>query len=313
MRETYQRRVERGRTVKKFLCLLLSLFLLLPAMAGAETVVTSFYPVWILALNLTENIGSLKVVNLAEHTAGCLHDYSLQNSDMAVLSGADVLLVNGAGMESFLPVITSAYPDLPVVDATAGLPLFSESGIVEFGEAEEGEEVNSHLWLDPQRAAGMASNLAEGLIRLFPDREKQITENLNAYRGRLLALDETLRDGLSGTQRKVIDFHEAFPYFAEACGLSAAAIVNKEPEDTLPTAQLVRVAELIRSEEHLPLILKSAEEDPAVNTLVNETGVPVCELDPMTSGPEDPPLDYYETVMVRNMTALQQALQKPLD
>lgn len=295
--------------MKKFLCLLFSLLLLLPVLGNAETVVTSFYPVWILALNLTDRIDSLHVVNMAENTTGCLHDYSLQNSDMAVLSGADVLLINGAGMESFLPVITSAYPDLPVVDATSGLPFLSKSGIVEFGEEAEGEEVNSHLWLDPQRAAGMAANLADGLIRLFPDREKQITENLNVYRSRLIVLDETLREGLSGTQRKVIIFHEALPYFAEACGLSAAAIVNKEPEDTLPTAQLVRVAELIRSEEHLPLILKSAEEDPAVNTLVNETGVPVCVLDPMTSGPEDPPLDYYEAVMIRNMTALQNAMQ----
>ena len=227
---------------------------------------------------------------------------------MAVLSGADALLINGSGMESFLPVITSAYPELPVIDATAGLPFLSESDIVEIGEAEKGEEVNSHLWLDPQRAAGMASNLADGLIRLFPDCEQQITENLNAYRDRLLALDETLREALSGTQRKVIIFHEAFPYFAEACGLPVAAVINKEPEDSLPTAQLVRVAELIKTGESMPLILKSAEEDPAVNTLVNETGVSVCELDPMTSGPEDPPLDYYETVMIQNMKALQDAL-----
>ena len=295
--------------MKKILSLLLSLLLLFPALACAETVVTSFYPVWILTLNLTNGIEDLEVLNLAENTTGCLHDYSLQNSDMAVLSRADALLINGSGMESFLPVITSAYPELPVIDATAGLPFLSESDIVEIGEAEKGEEVNSHLWLDPQRAAGMASNLADGLIRLFPDCEQQITENLNAYRDRLLALDETLREALSGTQRKVIIFHEAFPYFAEACGLPVAAVINKEPEDSLPTAQLVRVAELIKTGESMPLILKSAEEDPAVNTLVNETGISVCELDPMTSGPEDPPLDYYETVMIRNMKALQEALQ----
>ena len=294
--------------MKKILSLLLSLLLLFPALACAETVVTSFYPVWILTLNLTNGIEDLVVLNLAENTTGCLHDYSLQNSDMAVLSGADALLINGSGMESFLPVITSAYPELPVIDATAGLPFLSESDIVEIGEAEKGEEVNSHLWLDPQRAAGMASNLADGLIRLFPDCEQQITENLNAYRDHLLALDETLREALSGTQRKVIIFHEAFPYFAEACGLPVAAVINKEPEDSLPTAQLVRVAELIKTGESMPLILKSAEEDPAVNTLVNETGVSVCELDPMTSGPEDPPLDYYETVMIQNMKALQDAL-----
>ena len=295
--------------MKKNLCLLLSLLLLLPVLSVAETIVTSFYPVWILTLNLTEGIDGIDVINLAEPSTGCLHDYTLQNSDMIVLSKADALLVNGAGMESFLPVITGAYPDLPVIDATAGLPFLGESEIVEIGEPEEGETVNSHLWLDPQRAAGMAANLADGLIRLMPGRELQISENLKQYRDRLLALDETFREELGKPQRKVIVFHEAFPYFAEACGLQVAAVVNKEPEDTLPTAQLVRVAELIRSEEEQPLILKSPEEDPAVNTLVYETGIPVCELDPMTSGPENPPLDYYESVMILNLKTLRDALR----
>ena len=64
------------------------------------------------------------------------------------------------------------------------------------------------------------------------------------------------------------------------------------------------MSKLIGAEERMPLILKSAEEDPAVNTLVNETGIPVCELDPMTSGPENPPLDYYEAVMLQNVAVL---------
>lgn len=294
--------------MKKILSFLLALFLLIPTLACAETIVTSFYPVWILTLNLTDGLEGVEVVNLASPSTGCLHDYTLQNSDMAALSKANAFLINGAGMESFLPVITSAYPNLPVIDATAGLPFLTESDIVEIGEAEEGEEVNAHLWLDPQRAAGMAANLAEGLIRLMPDRAQQISENLSAYRQRLQALDDTLREELKLSGRKVIIFHEAFPYFAEACGLTTAAVVNKEPEDALPTAQLIRVVELVRSESQMPVVLKSAEEDPAVNVLVNETGVPVCELDPITTGPENPPLDYYETVMIRNMQKLQESM-----
>ena len=294
--------------VKKFLILLLTLALFLPALAGAETVVTSFYPVWLLALNLTEGVDGVEVVNLAENTSGCLHDYTLQHSDMIVLSHADALLVNGAGMEPFLPVITGAYPDLPVIDATEGLPFLTESDIVEIGEKEEGETVNSHLWMDPQRAAGMAANLAEGLIRLMPDREQQITANLEQFRNRLLALDETLRDGLKNSDRKVIIFHEAFPYFAEACGLQVAAVVNKEHDDDLPAASLSRILALIGSENPLPVVIKSGETDRSVEVLVNETGVPVCVLDPLTSGPADPPADYYETVMLRNMMLLQEVL-----
>jgi len=295
--------------MKRILSLLLAVFFLLPSLAGAETLVTSFYPVWLLTLNLTDGVDGVEVVNLAAPSVGCLHDYSLQNSDMVVLSGADALLINGAGMESFLPVIAGAYPDLPVIDATDGLPFLAEGGIVQIGDAPEGEAVNSHLWLDPQRAAGMAANLAEGLIRLLPDREQRITQNLEEFRERLLALDETIRDEAKGFSRKVIIFHEAFPYFAEACGLPVSAVVNKEPEDDLSPAGLSRILTLISEESPLPLIIKSAETDRSVEVLVHETGVPVCELDPLTTGPSDPPLDYYETVMLQNVKTLLSALQ----
>ena len=62
--------------MKKLLALLLVLTLFLPALAAAETIVTSFYPVWILTLNLTEGIEGVSVVNLAEPATGCLHDYT---------------------------------------------------------------------------------------------------------------------------------------------------------------------------------------------------------------------------------------------
>ena len=294
--------------MKKALVFILAFLLMFPALSGAETVVTSFYPVWILTLNLAEGVDGLDVVNLAEPVTGCLHDYTLQPSDMVVLSKADALLINGAGMESFLPVITGEFPDLPVIDATEGLPFLRESDIVQIGEAEEGETVNSHLWMDPQRAAGMAANLAAGLVQLLPDQEQQITENLERFRKSLLDLDETLREGLGQAGRKVIIFHEAFPYFAEASGLNTAVIVNKEPDDDLSSAALSRILDFISKEDPLPLVIKSAEPDPSVNVLVQETGMPVCELDPLTSGPENPPVDYYQTVMLHNMLLLQEAM-----
>lgn len=285
--------------MRKITALLLVL-LLLPLASFAETIVTSFYPVWIFTLNLTEGIDEIEVVNLAGPATGCLHDYELQNSDMVTLSGADALLVNGAGMESFLPVVTRACPDLPVIDASAGLP------VIETGDG----EANAHLWLDPQRAVGMVTNLAEGLIRLMPQHAEKITANLEGYKARLTAVGETLQGGAEQTEsRSVVILHEALPYFAEACGLKVCAAVDKEPEEDLGTSELVRILELIRSQDPLPLILKSREEDRAVGILAAESGAPVCELDPMTTGPENPPLDYYETVMIGNYRTLLAAFE----
>ena len=289
--------------MKRLFAILLILFLLCPLAACAETVVTSFYPIWLMALNLTEGIDGITVVNLAEPATGCLHDYTLQNSDMVALSKADVLLINGAGMEAFLPVVTGAYPDLPLVDASKGILLL---------ESDDDGESNSHIWLDPQRAVGMAANLAEGLIRYLPDYSQQISDNLAAYRDRLLAVDQTIRDELMQVDDLpvVVIFHEAFPYFADACDLPVLLAVDKEPDEDLSTAHLAGILEIIRQNPVPPLIIKSKETDRSVDVLVSETGAPVCELDPVTTGPDNPPPDYYETVMIQNLQTLLSSIRQ---
>jgi zinc transport system substrate-binding protein len=228
---------------------------------------------------------------------------------MKVLSGADAFLVNGAGMEAFLPEITRALPSLPVIEASEGIELLENGDAVEILESEE-EEVNSHLWLDPSKAARMAENLAAGLIRLMPADEEVITANLQDYRSRLESLDRQLRSGLENLPRRdIVTFHEAFPYFAAAYDLHVVAVVNKEPGEVLTPSQMaVLVREIIRL-GNPPLFVEPQYTDLSAQTLSRETGSSVWSLDPMVTGPEeDVPLDYYETVMLQNMNTLIEAL-----
>ena len=295
--------------MKKFIALLFAL-LVLPCAALCETVVTSFYPIWLMTLNLTRGLEDhVTVRNLAAPTVGCLHDYQLQTSDMKALSAADAFLVNGAGMEAFLPEITGALPALPVIEAAEGIGLLEDGGALEILDAEE-EEVNSHLWLDPARAIRMAENLAAGLIRLMPEDEDAVTANLEDYRSRLQALDGQLREGLQDLSRRdIVTFHEAFPYFAAAYGLNVVAVVNKEPGEVLTPAQMgVLVREIVRL-GNPPLFVEPQYTDLSAETLARETGSSVYSLDPVVTGPEtDVPLDYYETVMLQNMNTLIEAL-----
>ena len=295
--------------IKKVFSLLLVL-LFLPAFSLGETVVTSFYPVWLLALNLADGVPDLRIRNLAAPDTGCLHDYQLQTGDMKVLSEADLFLINGAGMESYLDHVFSSFPALPVAEAAEGIPLLAETDALAIGEIDEGDEVNAHIWLNAANAAAMAANLARAMERQFPDRQPLIRKNLEALRSRLLALDQELRAGLSALPRKeIITFHEAFPYFAQAYGLDIVAVVNREPGETLTPAQLSQLADAIVSMGTPPLFVEPQYEDLSARTLAAETGAAVYTLDPIVTGPEeDVPLDYYETVMRRNMLTLRQAL-----
>ena len=302
--------------MRKMLLVFLSFLLVLtPAVCSAVTVVTSFYPVWLLTRSLTDGLDNVTVQNLAAPETGCLHDYTLRPSDMAVLSRADVLLINGAGMESFLPVVLDAFPDLPVIDASAGVPMLIETEAVEIGEhdgeEEEEEEENAHFWLDPARASAMAENLANGLIRVVPECTDQITANLQALQHRMMVLSDDLRIGLRDIPcRDIVIFHEALPYLAEACQLNTVAVVGKESDDALTASMLVDLIRLIDRCDPVPLVIKTKEIDPYMEVLFAETDVPFCELDPLTSGPDHPPLDYYDTVMRDNLRILRDSLSR---
>ena len=288
--------------IKMLAALLAALLLFTPALAAAETVVTSFYPIYLLALNLCADLPEVEVVNLAPPQTGCLHDVQLTAGDMRALAEADIFLVNGADMESYLTHVFDALPELPVADASAGVELLpSLTGETPF---------NPHIWLDAGNAMAMVRNLAEGLMAALPAQAERIAANRDAYLARLQALDAELREGLADVARRdIVTFHEAFPYFAKAYGLNVAAVVAKEPGDALSPRELAELIETERSLGNPPLFTEPQYADLAAQTVAAETGAAVYELDPCVTGPEtDIPLTYYEDVMRANLAVLREAL-----
>ena len=267
----------------------------------------------------------ITIRNLAAPNTGCLHDYQLSTGDMKVLNKADVFLINGAGMESYLTRVMDTFPKLPVVDASAGITLLTEDGMDEYvddhdhdHEDEDADdhghhhagEANAHIWLDAQNAIQMVDNLADGLISAMPQYEAQIEQNRADYVSRLTALDAELKETLAAVPNKnIVTFHEAFPYFARAYGLTVAAVVNHEPGDALSPAQLAELVRTIRELNNPPLFTEPQYDDMAAQTISRETGAPIYTLDPVVTGPEtDVPLTYYEDRMRENMQTLVVAL-----
>ena len=78
------------------------------------TIVTSFYPMYISTLNIVKDIPDVEVINMTAPQTGCLHDYSLSTKDLKTLSSADIFVINGAGMESFLDDVIDEYSDLKI-------------------------------------------------------------------------------------------------------------------------------------------------------------------------------------------------------
>ena len=89
-------------------------------------IVTSFYPIYISTLNIVKDIPNVTLTNMTKSQTGCLHDYQLTPQDLKTLENADILIINGAGMESFLDTIISQYPNLEIIDASSELNLLED-------------------------------------------------------------------------------------------------------------------------------------------------------------------------------------------
>lgn len=119
------------------------------------TIVTSFYPMYIAALNIADGIDGVQVINLTENQTGCVHDYQLTTKDMRTLSGAQVVILNGGEMEEFMEDVLNQQEGIYMIDSSAGMEFLTGSTHNHFGESyQEGEDHDSHEETDHDHATG---------------------------------------------------------------------------------------------------------------------------------------------------------------
>ena len=298
--------------MKKILLILLflvpcSLFLL--SGCGSEKkdddklkIVTSFYPMYLETLNITRGVEGVEVVNMTPPQTGCLHDYQLTPEDMKTLETADIFVVNGLGMESFLDKVIEAHPNLKIINAsdTPDIVPIMENGVP-----------NPHVWMSITYAIAQVKNISAKLCELDPSRAEVYKRYTLDYVDELTTLRDEMHISLTMLpNREIVTFHEAFPYLAAEFGLKIVATVEREP-GTEPTPQ--ELAETIEKINSLPVKIIFTEpqySSKAAETIARETGAQIFELDPIVTGEAKPEnlLDYVDR-MLNNTLTLAKALQ----
>ena len=255
---------------------------------GQTTIVTSFYPMYVLTLNVTDGIDGVTVQNMAEQNVGCLHDYQLQTRDMVTLEGADALVINGGGMEQFMDKVLTLRADLPVIDASEGIAMFPSDETHDHdahAHDEHDELYNAHVWLDPSRAIKQVQNIADGLAEADPAHAAAYQENAAGYIERLTALDDELKAQLAPfAGADIITFHEAFAYFADAYGLHVAGVIANEPGEEPSTRDIADTCDLVTTLGIRTLFVEPQYPQKAAETIARETGASIYTLDPCVSG-----------------------------
>ena len=278
--------------------------------------VTSFYPMYVLAENLTNGVEGVHVSNLTENQTGCLHDYQLRSGDMKLLEQADAFLINGAGMELFMEKVTEKNSDLTVVEASHGIALLEGAEHHHHGDEEEEEHDehgheehsgNGHVWMDVERYREQLATVTQELIRLMPEQEEPLQHAAEVYDDKLAELSEEVvlvRELSSGTP--VVIFHEAFAYLADSLGMEVLMELSLD-ENTVPSpGELAELIEEIKYHGTALILIEEIHKEYA-DKIMAATEAKTVYLNPLTTGEEH--ADSYLLGMQNNLDAIRDVLK----
>lgn len=293
-------------------------------------IVTSFYPTYISTLNIVKDIPNVNITNMTKAQTGCLHDYQLTPQDLKTLEKADILVINGAGMESFLDDIISQYPDLEIIDASNGLELLEENSHEHENVAddsihddhetddhdhdedvEHNHEYNAHIWVSVSGNIDQVKNIASQLKELDPQNETKYDTNTDEYVSKLEDLSNEMHKELDSiTNRNIITFHEAFPYFAKEFNLNIAGVIQIEPDSEPSAKEIESIIQTIKDNNITTLFTEPQYSSKVANTIATETGAKIYELDPIVTGnATSDAYDDYINKMKENLNVLKEALK----
>ena len=267
--------------------------------SSTMTIATSFYPIYIFALNVAKDIPNVKVIDMTKPSAGDLHDYAVTPDDMKNLEGAKALIINGAGIEGFMGNITSQMPDLKIIDTSKGIDLIKGPGNV--GN-------NPHLWVSISNAIKQVQTIGDQLALLDPKNAAKYKENTAVYIKKLKVEKDKMHLALDGLKnRDIITFHDAFPYFAKEFNLNIVGVIEREPGSEPSAKDLADTIDMVKRLKVKALLAEPQYSTRAADTIAKETGAKVYTLDPVAMGPINP--DAYINIMDSNLKTLQEALK----
>lgn len=250
---------------------------LAPAMAAApKRVVASFS---ILA-DLVQEIGEGRVaVRALAGPDQDLHGFEPRPSDIQAVASADVMVINGLGLEGWAERIAKAagFRGTAVV-ASRGVAALQPGHKHGPGNAPSHAHgaFDPHAWQDVANAKLYVRNIRDGLAAADPGRATAYGAAAERLLVRLDALDGEIRAMLAPIprdQRRVVTSHEAFAYFGDAYGVDMLAVAGTWRDSEPSARELAGLSAQVKRQRIRALFLENAAPGAALRALASETGV----------------------------------------
>lgn len=284
----------------------------LPAWAEAPKVVVSIKPIHSLVASVMHGVG--EPVLLVRGGASP-HSYTMKPSDAKALSAADLVVWVGPELEGFLekPLQANApkatrltlmdLKSLTLLQAREGGAWEAhEHGHEQHGHADQHEELNSHIWLDPANARAIVTATADALAAKDPADAEAYRTNADRTLQALDALDAELKATLTPLKDKpFVVFHDAYQYFEARYDLSAVGSITVSP-DRRPSAKRLSAIRAKIAGLNAACVFSEPQFEPTlVRTVVEGTKAKTGVLDP--EGADLPEGESLYPTLMRNLAA----------
>lgn len=305
------------------LCILF--FSILSLTAEPIRVLTTFAPVDSLTRNV---VGDAAKVEMLLPSGVGPHDFALSPGDLKRIAEADVIVMNGLDLESWLekPLKNTAKKEVLVIDTSRGIQTSGNMAAVGLPSdaAKQPEahshdhddhshkghdhgEINPHIWLDPIFAIAQVEAIRDGMKAKDPTKAAAYDANAKAYSEQLHKLDQDIRDTTSQlTSHNLITFHDAFVYFAKRYGFEIVGVFEPFPGKEPSPKYLKQLKDTIQEKEVRVLFCEPQYSPSVMNALAKDLGIAVATLDTMETGQPGPQL--YENTMRANLDSLKASL-----
>lgn len=289
-------------------------------------ILTTFAPIHSWALNVAGEDATVEL--LLPGDVGP-HDFQLRPQDLRKIRQADLLIANGLGMEGWLEKAIQGNAKesaRKIVRTSDGLkaeliyhlptlsldPATARKGGHDHGHDHDheaaGEAPNPHVWLDPVYAQHSVSNIISALSQADPAHASGYKERGLAYIGRLQQLDRDIKTRLTGiTNRTIVTYHDAFPYFCRRYDIDLAGVVEEVPSVEPSPKYLASLSAVVRARGVRVIFTEPQFNPRLVRQISRDLKIRFAELDVLETGKPGP--GFYEEGMRRNLQALDASLR----
>jgi ABC-type Zn uptake system ZnuABC Zn-binding protein ZnuA len=272
--------------------------------AGALRVVTTTT----VFADLVRNVGGdlVEVTSLVPK-GGDVHTFEPRPADIRAVAQSQLLVMNGLGLDDWLEgTMTNA--------AAAGTPLL-KLGVdlpgVELLPGDQPDTQNPHLWLDVKYAELYVDRISSALASADPAHAARYEEQAMAYRDRLDALDASVRskiETIPEANRTLVTFHDAFPYYARAYGITIVGVAVEAPGQDPSASETSALIAAIRDAGVKAIFSEAQFPTRLVDQIAAETGAKVVS-NLYDDALGDPPISSYEAVITWDTDQLVGALR----